>query len=89
MRNTLQIMVNVLKRTNYYQSCMRKPRGDHSTTWQKGMKSVTKGLGSVGASRLPGWGPRGPPNVWRQTLQVSGVCAVSFYPVRLIECLEV
>ena len=37
--------------------------------WQKGMKSMTKGLGLVGVSRLPGWGPRDPPNVWLQTLQ--------------------
>ena len=26
------------------------PRGGQSTTWQKGIKSVTKGLGSVGVS---------------------------------------
>ena len=47
----------------------REPRGGQSTTWQKGVKSVTKGLGSVGVSRLPGWGPRDPPNVWLQTLK--------------------
>ena len=46
-----------------------KPRGGQSTTWQKGMKSLTKGLGSVGVSRLPGWGPRDPLNVWLQTLE--------------------
>ena len=47
----------------------RKPRGGQSTTWQTGMKSVTKSLGSVGVSRLPGWGPRDPPNAWLKTLQ--------------------
>ena len=46
-----------------------KPRGGQSTTWQKGMKSVTKSLGSVGVSRLSGWGPRDPPNAWLKTLQ--------------------
>jgi hypothetical protein len=47
----------------------RKPRGGQSVTWQKGMKSVTKKLGSVGAARLPGWGPRDPPLAWLETLQ--------------------
>ena len=31
-----------------------KPKDGQSLTWQKGMKSVMKSLGSVGASRLPG-----------------------------------
>ena len=34
-----------------------KPKGG-----QKGVKSMTWSLGSVGASRLPGWGPRDHPN---------------------------
>jgi hypothetical protein len=47
----------------------RKPRGGQAVTWQKGMKTVTRSLGSVGAARLPGWGPRDPPCVWLETLQ--------------------
>ena len=47
----------------------RKPRSGQSATWQKGMKSVTKGLRSVGVNRLPRWGPRDPPNIWLETLQ--------------------
>ena len=47
----------------------RNPEGGQSLTWQKGMKSVTKSLGSVGVSRFPGWGPREPPNAWLETLQ--------------------
>ena len=73
----------------------RMPRGEHSTTWQKGMKSVTKGLGSMGVTDSLGgvhvillmFGFR-PCKTWLLT-EVSGVCAVSFYPVRVIECLEV
>ena len=45
----------------------RKPKGGESLTWQKGKKSVTKSLGSVGARRLPGWGLRDPPNAWLET----------------------
>ena len=46
-----------------------KPKGGHSLTLQKGMKFVTNNLGSVGVNRLPGWGPRDPPNTWLKTLQ--------------------
>jgi hypothetical protein len=46
----------------------RKRRGGQPTTWQKGMKAITKRLGSVGAARLPGWGPRDPPCAWLETL---------------------
>jgi len=46
----------------------RKPRGGQSKTWRRDMKSVTKSLGSVGVSRLPGWGPRDPPCAWLITL---------------------
>ena len=58
------------------------------------MKSVTKSLGSVGASRLPGWGPRDPPNAWLETLQDVAAnrsqwrMCCQFYLDRLIECLE-
>ena len=54
----------------------------------KGMKSVTKGFGSVDVSRLPWWHPHGLPNVWLETLQ-DMACTVRFSPVRLIECLQV
>lgn len=47
----------------------RKASGGQMVTWQKALKSITKGLGSVGASRLPGWGPRDAPCAWLQTLQ--------------------
>jgi hypothetical protein len=47
----------------------RKPRGGQPMTWQKGMKMITKSLGSVGVARLPGWGARDPPCLWLQTLQ--------------------
>jgi hypothetical protein len=47
----------------------RKPRGGQFVTWQKGMKEITKRLGSVGASRLPGWGPRDSPYAWLKTLE--------------------
>ena len=67
----------------------RKPRHGQSTTWQKGMKSLTKGLGLVGASRLPGWGLPDPSNVSLHTLQDMAANSVSFNPVCLIECLEV
>ncbi|KAG5450455.1 hypothetical protein CSKR_105115 [Clonorchis sinensis] len=59
------------------------------------MKEITKRLGAVGATRLPGWGPRDPHCAWLETLQdmaatdVSGVFVVGFYPDSLNECLEV
>ena len=47
----------------------RKQRGGQPLTWQKGMKEITKRLGAVGATRLPGWGPRDPHCAWLETLQ--------------------
>ncbi|KAG5449306.1 hypothetical protein CSKR_100608 [Clonorchis sinensis] len=47
----------------------RKQRGGQPLTWQKGMKEITKRLGAVGATRLPGWGPRDPQCAWLETLQ--------------------
>ncbi|KER19534.1 hypothetical protein T265_11720 [Opisthorchis viverrini] len=38
----------------------RKQRGGQPLTWQRSMKEITKRLGVVGATRLPGWGPRDP-----------------------------
>ncbi|KER28674.1 hypothetical protein T265_04545 [Opisthorchis viverrini] len=35
----------------------RKQRGGQPLTWQRSMKEITKRLGAVGATRLPGWGP--------------------------------
>ncbi|KER33382.1 hypothetical protein T265_00702 [Opisthorchis viverrini] len=42
----------------------RKQRGGQPLTWQRGMKEITKRLGAVGATRLPGWGPRDPHCAW-------------------------
>ncbi|KAG5442652.1 hypothetical protein CSKR_109496 [Clonorchis sinensis] len=47
----------------------RKQRGGQPLTWQKSMKEITKRLGAVGATRLPGWGPRDPHCAWLETLQ--------------------
>ncbi|KER19595.1 hypothetical protein T265_11679 [Opisthorchis viverrini] len=47
----------------------RKQRGGQSLTWQRNMKKITKRLGAVGATRLPGWGPRDPHCAWLETLQ--------------------
>ena len=65
----------------------RKPKGGQRLT-------VAKSLKSVGASRLPGWGLRDPPNAWLETLQDMAanrspwrMCCQSLD--RLIECLEV
>ncbi|KER27941.1 hypothetical protein T265_05141 [Opisthorchis viverrini] len=44
-------------------------RGGQPLTWQWSMKEITKRLGAVGATRLPGWGPRDPHCVWLETLQ--------------------
>ena len=46
-----------------------KQRGGQPTTWQKVIKTLTKPLGSVGASRLRGWGPRDSPSAWLETLR--------------------
>ncbi|KER21238.1 hypothetical protein T265_10398 [Opisthorchis viverrini] len=47
----------------------RKQRGGQPMTWQRSMKEITKRLGAVGATRLPGWGPRDPHCAWLETLQ--------------------
>ncbi|KER27743.1 hypothetical protein T265_05297 [Opisthorchis viverrini] len=47
----------------------RKQRGGQPMTWQRSMKEITKRLGAVGATRLPGWGPRDPRCAWLETLQ--------------------
>ncbi|KER33390.1 hypothetical protein T265_12614 [Opisthorchis viverrini] len=36
---------------------------------QRSMKEITKRLGAVGATRLPGWGPRDPHCAWLETPQ--------------------
>ncbi|KER25885.1 hypothetical protein T265_06740 [Opisthorchis viverrini] len=46
----------------------RKQRGGQPFTWQRSMKEITKGLGAVGATRLPGSGPRDPYCAWLETL---------------------
>ncbi|KER24004.1 hypothetical protein T265_08248 [Opisthorchis viverrini] len=38
----------------------RKQRGGQPLTWQGSMKEIAECLGAVGATRLPGWGPRDP-----------------------------
>ena len=50
-------------------STWRKPKGGQPMTWRKGLKSLTKGLGSVGAVRLPGWGPRDHQSAWLETVR--------------------
>ncbi|KER20171.1 LOW QUALITY PROTEIN: hypothetical protein T265_15381 [Opisthorchis viverrini] len=47
----------------------RKQRGCQPLTWQRSMREITKRLGDVGATRLPGWGPRDPHCAWLETLQ--------------------
>ncbi|KAG5446786.1 hypothetical protein CSKR_105543 [Clonorchis sinensis] len=47
----------------------RKQRGGQPLTWQKGMKEITKSLGAVGATRLPGWRPHDHHCVWLKMLQ--------------------
>ncbi|KER29596.1 hypothetical protein T265_03797 [Opisthorchis viverrini] len=47
----------------------RKQRGDQPMSWQRSMKEITKRLGTVGATRLPGWGPHDPHFSWLETLQ--------------------
>ncbi|KER23939.1 hypothetical protein T265_08298 [Opisthorchis viverrini] len=39
------------------------------TIARRSMKEITKRLGAVGATRLPGWGPRDPHCAWLETLQ--------------------
>lgn len=43
-------------------------RGVHLTTWVKSVKAFTSGLARVGEVRLQGWGPRGPPKQWLETV---------------------
>ena len=50
-------------------STWRKAKGGQPMTWQRGLKSLTKSLGSVGAVRLPGWGPRDPSSAWLETVR--------------------
>ncbi|KER25288.1 LOW QUALITY PROTEIN: hypothetical protein T265_14237 [Opisthorchis viverrini] len=38
-------------------------------TWRKNMEEITKRLSAVGATSLPGWGPRYPHCAWLETLQ--------------------
>jgi hypothetical protein len=45
----------------------RRPGGQRQT-WRKCMKSVTAPLGSVGSSRLPGWGPKDDDCAWLLTV---------------------
>ncbi|KER19633.1 hypothetical protein T265_11645 [Opisthorchis viverrini] len=47
----------------------RKRRPTLDLTWQRSMKEITKRLGAVGATRLPGWRPRDPHCAWLETLQ--------------------
>ncbi|KAG5453143.1 hypothetical protein CSKR_106970 [Clonorchis sinensis] len=47
----------------------RKQRGGQPLTWKRGMKEITKRLGAVGATRLPGWGPRDLHCAWLETLK--------------------
>ncbi|KER20934.1 hypothetical protein T265_15202 [Opisthorchis viverrini] len=47
----------------------RKQRVGQPLAWQGDMKEITKRLGAVGATRLPGWGPRNPRCLKLETLQ--------------------
>ena len=47
----------------------KKRRGGQTMTWHRGMKKLTSALASVGASRLPGWGPRDEDCRWLETLR--------------------
>lgn len=46
----------------------KKRRGGQPMTWTRGMKALTSSLASVGASRLPGWGPKDDEHTWLETL---------------------
>ncbi|KER33180.1 hypothetical protein T265_00878 [Opisthorchis viverrini] len=67
-----------------------QPRGGQHMTWRKGIKEITKSLGVAGVDGVPAT----PPVLgWRRCkkwrlIDVSGVCAVSFFPDCLIEWLE-
>lgn len=43
-------------------------RGGQSVIWEKSMKTWTSGLTRVCVVKLPGWGPRGPPKKWLETI---------------------
>ncbi|KER23545.1 hypothetical protein T265_14622, partial [Opisthorchis viverrini] len=47
----------------------QKQRGGQLLVWQRGVKEITGRSGAVGATRHPGWGPRGPHCAWLETLQ--------------------
>ncbi|KER28782.1 hypothetical protein T265_04473 [Opisthorchis viverrini] len=47
----------------------RKQRGGQPLTWRRSMKEIPKRLAAVGATRLPGLGPRDPHCAWLETLQ--------------------
>ena len=47
----------------------KKRRGGQVMTWRRGMKSLASPLASVGAARLPGWGPRDEDCRWLETLR--------------------
>ena len=49
-------------------SSWKRPSGDQHMTWQRNMKSLTKGLSRVGNVRLADWGPRDPSHLWLETL---------------------
>ncbi|KER21928.1 hypothetical protein T265_09860 [Opisthorchis viverrini] len=51
----------------------RKQRSGQPLTWQRSMKEITKRLGAVGATHLPGWAPRDPHFVWLEKLQDMAV----------------
>ncbi|CAH8497241.1 unnamed protein product [Dicrocoelium dendriticum] len=46
----------------------KRRRGGQVMTWSREMKTLTSKLASVGASRLPGWGPKDGEHVWLDTL---------------------
>ncbi|KER32957.1 hypothetical protein T265_01048 [Opisthorchis viverrini] len=47
----------------------RQQKGGQPLTWQRSMKEITKRLSAVGATCLPGLGPRDPHCVCLETLQ--------------------
>jgi hypothetical protein len=47
----------------------KKRRGGQFLCWTQAMKRITAPLASVGAVRLPGWGPRDNNSLWLETLE--------------------
>ena len=47
----------------------RKQRGGQPMTWCRRLKTLASSLARVGASRLPGWGPKDPDHLWLKTLE--------------------